>query len=149
MEHIKFQYSTFRVWLLFLLNLVMIGFAAYATIFSRGDERMASISGLVIFALVLVYVGNNFLLPLANGKTILEIDSEMLHYALKDLTLYWKDIDDLDYEDFDFSGPDSNTFRIRFTMKDDSPVIRIATWFIAGDNKAIFNAILTTFLKYR
>lgn len=81
------------------------------------------------------------------SEAILEIDAEKLQYALKDLTLYWKDIDDLDYDDSRFSN--SKTFKVSFTMKETGSNVRMSTWFIAGDNKAIFVSILDTFLRYK
>jgi len=149
MEPIQYNYSKFRASFVTLFIFLFLIFITWGAIISTGDDRLMMIVGVLLLACLLFYVCNMLLLPMIQGETILEVDSEKFKYTLKDLTLYWKDIDDLDYEDIDFSRNDSHTFRIRFTMKESGSEKRISTWFIAGDNKEIFNSILNTFLKYR
>jgi hypothetical protein len=149
MEPIQYKYSTFRTSFVTLFIFAFLVFVTWGAITGTADDRMVTIVGVLLLACLLFYVCNQLFFPMLRGETILEIDAEKLNYAFKDLTLYWKDIDDLDYEDFDIGKYNSHSFRIRFTMKESGAEKRISTWFIAGDNRAIFDSILNTFLKYR
>ncbi len=149
MEAITFRYSAFKAIFVILLNLLFIGIAVFGIISTKGEDRMGMVAVSLALVGVLLYACNLLLLPALRNEAILEIDSEKLQYTLKGLTLYWKDIDDLDYEDFQYRNRGWQTFKVRFTMKNSGDEIWMSTWFIAGDNGEIFDAILTTFLKYR
>jgi hypothetical protein len=132
-----------------LFTFVFIVFVAFGAIAANGDDRLSMVVGVLGLSGALIYICNKIFLPMLHGETILEIDEEKLQYLLKDLTLYWKDIEDLDYEDYSFNRGGMTMFKVRFTMKESGSVIRISPWLIEGDSKAIFDSILTAFLKYR
>src|SRR6185503_4709626 len=99
MEPITFRYSTFKATLIIIINLLLIGIAVFGVVSTKGEDRMGMIAVSVAFVGVLFYACNLLLLSALSKEAILEIDSEKLQYTLKGLMLYWKDIEDLDYED--------------------------------------------------
>jgi hypothetical protein len=149
MEPITYKYSAFRTVFITVFIFVFDIFVAYGAITTTGGDRMVTLVGVLILFGALIYVLNKIFLPTLRGEMILKIDEEKMQYTFKDLTLYWKDIEDLDYEDYSFGRAGWTSFKVRFTIKDGGREKRISTWFIAGDNAAIFDSILTTFLKYR
>jgi len=119
----------------------------YAIITDTPGDNIWELMGpaILFLAAILAYVCRKFLLPLTQGKTILELDKNKLQYAVKNDSIYWKDIDSINY----VIGVKTGSWSIRFVMKDGSRDRKISTKYIAGDDKTIYNTIVDYFEKYK
>jgi hypothetical protein len=145
METIKFKYSTYQTWFAVILLSSLICFCLYSLkTNNRGSVLDPMLLFIAILAGLLIYTCYKFLLPLLQGKTILELDQEKLQYVAKNRVIHWKDIARMDYN----IGSQTGNWAIRFVMKDGSPDQKVSTLYIAGKDKAIYDTIADYFEKY-
>jgi len=146
METIKYKYSAYQTWFAVIFLSCLVGFCLYSEkTNNRGNSAWNPMVFFIIFlAGMLVYTCFKFFLPLLQGKKILALDKEKLQYAVKNRTIYWKDVSRLDYN----IGAQTGNWSIRFIMKDGSPDQKVSTLYIAGKDKAIYDTIADYFEKY-
>jgi hypothetical protein len=144
METIKFKYSAYQTWIAVILLSCLICFCLYSEKTNSKDALNPMLLFIAVLAGLLVYTCYKFLLPLLQGKTILELDKDKLQYAAKNRVIRWKDIARMDYN----IGSQTGNWAIRFIMKDGSPDQKVSTLYIAGKDKAIYDTIADYFEKY-
>jgi len=147
MEITKFKYSAGKSWFAVITLLAIIFLCLYAVLTDSKGDNIWELMAPAIFVLgtILSYVGIKFFIPYRRGDTILELDKEGFHYAPKNSTVYWKDVERIDY----VVGIQTRDWSIRFEMKDDSGLKRISTKYIKGRGQAIYDTIMEYFEKYR
>jgi hypothetical protein len=146
METIKYKYSSSQTWFSVILLSSLTGFCLYSVITNNLIKKPWDPIVFFILSLVglLIYTCVKFLVPLLQGKTILELDKEKLQYAAKNRIIYWKDVERMDY----VVGAQTGNWSVRFYMKDGSPVQKVSTLYIAGKDKAIYDTMMAYFEKY-
>jgi len=146
METIKYKYSPYQTWFSVILLSSLTGFCLYSV---KTNNLVKNPWDPIVFFIVLlvgllIYTCVRFLVPLLQGKTILELDKEKLHYAAKNRIIYWKAVERIDY----VVGAQTGNWSIRFIMKDGTPDQKVSTLYIAGKDKAIYETIMAYFEKY-
>jgi len=147
METTKYKYSAKQTVYAILLFLGMIIFGCYEikTDAPADDLWKIMIPFIVLFGAFLIYVCYKYLLPVLRGDTVLELDNYQLQYRVTNLTICWKDVANISYS----TGSRSSSWSINFFMKDGGKAKAIPTLYIAGDNSAIYNTVITYFEKYK
>jgi len=147
MEVVKYKYSVYQTWFAVIILSGLIFFCLYTIKNDSPGDNIWEIIGpfALLLAAMLAYICGKFLLPLIRGETILELDQDKLRYAVKNDSIYWKEVDSINY----VIGAKTGSWSIRFVMKDGSRNRKISTKYIAGDDKTIYNTIVDYFEKYK
>jgi hypothetical protein len=155
-----YKYSAARMlmgfaWLFFL------EIYAYITFITRNADSQSWLVFYLFSAIILsrlIYLCVMYYIPCLREKTALELDDEKLQsfitgkllFQIPPGTIYWKDIDDIEYD----TTPGWMSFSmykvsiISFTMKDGS-VAGISTKSISGKDKEIYESVMEYFKKGR
>jgi hypothetical protein len=147
MDVTKYKYSAKQTVYAILLFLGVIIFGCYEikSDAPADDLWKIMIPFIVLFGAFLIYVCYKYLLPVLRGETVLELDNFQLQYRVTNLTIHWKDVASISYS----TGSRSSSWSISFFMKDGSKAKTIPTLYIAGDNNAIYDTVITYFEKYK
>jgi hypothetical protein len=147
MEITKYKYSAKQTVYALLLFLGMIIFGCYEIKSNSPADALwkIMIPFIGLFGVFLIYVCYKYLLPVLRGETVLELDNYQLQYRVTNLTICWNDVERISYS----TGSRSSSWSINFFMKDGSKAKTIPTLYIAGDNNAIYNTVVTYFEKYK
>ena len=143
MDVTKYKYSAKQTVYAILLFLGMIIFGCYEikSDAPADDLWKIMIPFIVLFGAFLIYVCYKYLLPVLRGETVLELDNYQLQYRVTNLTICWKDVASISYS----TGSRSSSWSISFFMKDGGKAKTMPTLYIAGDNRAIYNTVISVF----
>jgi len=147
METTKYKYSAKQTTYVILLFFGMIIFGCYEIIRDSPADGLwkIMIPFIALFGAFLIYICYKYLLPMLRGETVLELDDYQLQYRVTNLGIPWKDVASISYS----TGSRSSSWSINFYMKDGGKPKTVPTLYIAGDNSAIYNAVITYFEKYK
>jgi hypothetical protein len=146
MEVVNYPYSKTQIWfymiaffaiLIFLLIVFVINFSDHST------WPLLGIGGIFVCG-VLTYLYSKYFRHFKRGEIALELDKEKLQYFIGNKTVFWKDILAATSD----SNPKGNGIRIRFSIDGGSDVV-INTQFVDGNDKEIYNTVMTYVEKYK
>ena len=145
MEPKKYSYSKSQNYTNIVLVLGLNTVFLYLIISS--SSLLLSIAFGVLFLCMValtVYFCRKFFFPLLRNETALELDNEKLQFYIDNKTIYWKDVESINYKELK-----NGDWVVTFAFKNGSANINVFQKYIAGDDKAIYNTITEYFEKYK
>ena len=145
MESTKYLHSLNQTLFIAILALGMTSFAVFMLMSFAKDYHVWLILGpfFLLLAGFDVYYYRKHLSPLLKGQAAVELDKEKLQSFIANKTIYWKNVNNIEYE-----TSVRGDWAIVFVMIDGSDDIRISTQYVAGNDQNIYDTIIEYFEKY-